>query len=89
MSYRLTWFELQVAPMEYRFAIIPKQPILVGSIGENKATILLRYDVDPKSYDKTVESIDKLIKELGIMQLQQVALPGLWWETFENGRLEA
>ena len=39
--YRLVWFELQIAPATYRFAIMPEQPILIGYEGDNGDTIVL------------------------------------------------
>ncbi len=31
---QLIWFELQITPFAFRFAILPKQPILIGFIGK-------------------------------------------------------
>lgn len=72
LSYRLTWFELQISPVEYRFAIIPKQPILIGPLGENESIILVRHEIDPVGYDKTVEKMDKVIQELKVLELPQI-----------------
>lgn len=70
--YRLVWFELQIAPASYRFAIIPEQPILIGYEGQNGeegATILIPYDHAPEVYERTVEMVDDIVKKCGIMEL--------------------
>ncbi len=70
--YRLVWFELQIAPDSFRFAILPEQPILIGYEGENgeKGVIMLiRYDHVPDVYERTVEKVDHLVKKCGIMEL--------------------
>jgi hypothetical protein len=72
VTYRLVWFELQVAPFSYRFAIMPEQPILIGYEGENGekgATMLIRYDHVPAVYDRTVEKISDLVQKSGVMKL--------------------
>ncbi len=72
ITYRLVWFELQVAPFTYRFAIMPEQPILIGLEGENGeqgATMLIRYDHVPEVYEQTVERVDALVQEHGILSL--------------------
>jgi biopolymer transport protein ExbD len=71
--YRLVWFELQVAPLSYRFAIIPEQPILIGfegEDGEKGATMLIRYEHVPNVYERTVERVDNLVKKSGILTLR-------------------
>ena len=70
--YRLVWFELQVAPASYRFAIMPKQPILIGyegEDGEKGATMLIRYEHVPDVFERTVEKVDGLVKKSGILGL--------------------
>jgi hypothetical protein len=70
--YRLVWFELQVAPASYRFAIMPEQPILIGyegEDGEKGATMLIRYEHVPDVYERTVEKVDGLVKGSGILKL--------------------
>lgn len=70
--YRLVWFELEIAPASYRFAIIPEQPILIGyenENGENGATMLIRYENVPDVYERTVEIVDALVKKSGILRL--------------------
>jgi hypothetical protein len=69
--HRLSWFELQVAPFDYRFAIIPNQPILIGSVGEEKATLLLRYEQDPLTFDKIIEQIDSILSKNKIENMIQ------------------
>lgn len=72
VTYRLQWFELQVNPMVYRFAIMPEQPILIGLPGENgeKGSVLLvRYDQAPETYTKIVESIDTLVRQHKLLSL--------------------
>ena len=72
VHYPLTWFELQVAPSAYRFAILPKQPILIGFKGENGdkgATLLLSYDDVPEVYEKTVEKVDAIVQNSGLLSL--------------------
>lgn len=72
--YRLVWFELQIAPASYRFAIMPDQPILIGYEGENGekgATMLIRYEHVPDVYERTVEKVSALIKKSGILNLPQ------------------
>lgn len=72
MTYRLIWFEIQIAPFAYRFAILPEQPILIGLEGENGekgVTMLIRYDHAPAVFDKTVEQVDALIMQCGLMEL--------------------
>jgi hypothetical protein len=71
--YRLVWFELQIAPAFYRFAIIPEQPILIGCEGENGekgATMLIRYEHVPDVYERTVERVDTLVRKSGVMGLR-------------------
>jgi hypothetical protein len=41
----IVWFELQIAPLEFRFAVLPGQPILFGS--SDTATWLLRAKENP------------------------------------------
>lgn len=70
--HRLVWFELQIAPASYRFAIMPEQPILIGYEGENGtkgATMLIRYEHVPNVYERTVERVDALVRKSGIMGL--------------------
>jgi hypothetical protein len=70
--YRLVWFELQIAPASYRFAIMPEQPILIGYEGENGekgATMLIRYEHVPDVFERTVEVVDGLVKKSGILSL--------------------
>ncbi len=79
VTYRLIWFEIQIAPFAYRFAILPEQPILIGLEGENGEkglTMLIRYDHAPQVFDKTVEQVDALIKQCGILGLP-LTNPGL------------
>lgn len=70
--YRLVWFELQIAPASYRFAIMPEQPILIGYEGENGekgATMLIRYEHVPDVFERTVEKVDGLVNKSGILSL--------------------
>lgn len=70
--YRLVWFELQIAPASYRFAIMPEQPILIGyegEDGEKGATMLIRYEHVPDVYERTVEQVDTLVRRSGILDL--------------------
>jgi hypothetical protein len=70
--HRLVWFELQIAPASYRFAIMPEQPILIGYEGENGekgATMLIRYEHVPDVFERTVERVDALVRRSGIMGL--------------------
>jgi hypothetical protein len=72
VTYRLVWFELQIAPASYRFAIMPEQPILIGYEGENNekgATMLIRYEHVPDVFERTVERVDELVKKSGILGL--------------------
>jgi hypothetical protein len=72
LTHRLTWFELQISPHSYRFAIVPKRPILIGLAGDNDSpafTSLIRYDRTPDVFEKTVEQVDALIKRANIMGL--------------------
>jgi hypothetical protein len=66
---RLTWFELQISPFEYRFAIIPQQPILISGIGPENATLLLRHESDPDGYNRTVESVAAILMDLKIITM--------------------
>ena len=84
--YRLVWFELQIAPASYRFAIMPEQPILIGyegEDGEKGATMLIRYEHVPDVYERTVEQVDSLVKRSGLLNLppenpaQAFADPGM------------
>lgn len=73
--YRLVWFELQIAPSSYRFAIIPEQPILIGfegESGEKGATMLIRYEHVPDLYEKIVEKVDNLVKKNRILSITPV-----------------
>lgn len=70
--YRLLWFEIQVTPFTFRFAILPEQPILIGYEGENGEkgkTMLIRYEHVPDVYESTVERVDVLVKESGVLEL--------------------
>jgi hypothetical protein len=70
--HRLVWFELQIAPASYRFAIMPEQPMLIGYEGENGekgATMLIRYEHVPDVFERTVERVDALVRKSGIMGL--------------------
>jgi hypothetical protein len=70
--YRLVWFELQIAPATYRFAILPEQPILIGLEGENGekgVTMLIRYDHVPEVYERIVERISDLVQKSKVMEL--------------------
>ena len=70
--HRLVWFELQIAPASYRFAIMPEQPILIGYEGENGekgATMLIRYENAPDVFERSVERVDALVRKSGIMGL--------------------
>jgi hypothetical protein len=70
--YRVVWFELQIAPASYRFAIMPEQPILIGYEGENGekgATMLIRYDHVPEVFNRTVEKVNDLVKNCKIFDL--------------------
>jgi len=70
--HRLVWFELQIAPASYRFAIMPEQPILIGYEGENGekgATMLIRYEHVPDVFERTVERVDALVRKSGIVGL--------------------
>lgn len=72
VTHRLVWFELQVMPAAYRFAIVPRQPILVGleGTGEEKGvTLLIRYDHAPQLFNQTVERVDSLLAASGIATL--------------------
>jgi hypothetical protein len=87
VTYRLIWFELQEAPFSYRFAIIPEQPILIGfegEKGEKGATMLIRYDHVPELYERTVESVSKLVQKSGVMELT----PKNPQSAFDDGTLE-
>lgn len=70
--FRLVWFELEIAPASYRFAIMPEQPILIsreGENGENGALMLIRYEHVPDVYDRTVEKVDALVRKSGVLNL--------------------
>jgi len=70
--YRLVWFELEIAPASFRFAIIPEQPILIayeGEKAEKGALMLIRYEHVPDVYDRTVEKVDALVRKSGILSL--------------------
>ncbi len=66
----LEWFELQVAPCIYRFAIVPDQPILMG-LGpdeqDNGATMLIRHDRTPALYQQVVDKVSSCVEVCGIM----------------------
>lgn len=69
----ITWFEIQETPNIYRFAIIPKQPILIGFKGEDgKAgkTILLSKSKNSKLYKEVKEKIEMLISKHKLMTLE-------------------
>lgn len=75
LIYRLVWFELQVAPASYRFAIMPDQPILVGYEGENGeegATMLINYEQVPEIFEQTIENVDALIKKNNMLSLPPI-----------------
>ena len=72
---RLVWFEIQITPFTYRFAIIPEQPIVIGYEGDevnDGATMLIRYDHVPEVYEKTVEEVARLVKESGALTLKPI-----------------
>lgn len=83
--YRLVWFELQIAPSSYRFAIIPEQPILIGGDYDKKgATMLIRYEHVPEVYERTVERLDIIVRKSGILNLQ-LSNPD---QSFEDSAME-
>lgn len=75
-TYRLVWFELQIAPAAYRFAIMPQQPILIGlegEAGQKGAVLLIRYDHAPEIYERTVEQIAALVTKHRVLSWQPPA----------------
>lgn len=70
--YRLVWFELQITPDTYRFAILPEQPILIGledGAGDKGATMLIRYEHVPEVYEKIVEKVDSILRKHKVLSL--------------------
>jgi hypothetical protein len=86
--YRLVWFELQVAPSSYRFAIMPEQPILImfeGENGQEGAVMLIRYDHAPEAYEQTVERVDSIVKRSGVLNLRPLNPD----QAFEDAAMES
>jgi len=62
---RLVWFELQVCPHEFRFAVLPGQPVLFGyrPEGQHKGrTILLPYAGNEELADSLIASLESLVR---------------------------
>jgi hypothetical protein len=60
----LVWFELQVCPHEFRFALVPRQPVLFGyrpDNGERGRTILVPYAGNEELVDSLIASLDSLV----------------------------
>jgi hypothetical protein len=64
ITYRLEWFELQVCPLEFRLAVIPEQPTLIGFGGEGEEgeTALIPYEENAAAVDRLIESLDALVR---------------------------
>lgn len=61
---RLVWFELQVCPFEFRLAVIPGQPVLIGFAGggqEQGETTLMPYERNRGAVDALVNALDAAI----------------------------
>jgi hypothetical protein len=72
LTYRLTWFELQIDPFVYRFAYSPGHPLFIslsGKNGEKGSVLLVRQDHVPEVYDQTIERLNALIRASGVLQL--------------------
>lgn len=62
---RLVWFELEVCPQRFRFAVMPGQPVLFGcepDEGEEGKTILVPYEGNEELVDSVIESLDGLVR---------------------------
>lgn len=71
---KLIWFELELCPHQFRFAIIPDQPILIGFSGEyfgrdKGAVLLVRKEEVPEMFEDIIVKTDKLLKKYKIIDL--------------------
>jgi hypothetical protein len=74
--FRLVWFELQVCPFEFRLAIIPGQPVLIGygsGNGEEGQTALMPYEGNEKTVDWLIDSLDARIRTNRIFETPPLA----------------
>lgn len=61
---QLVWFELQVCPFEFRLAVIPGQPVLIGFAGSGQQqgeTTLMPYDRNRGAVNALVNALDAAI----------------------------
>jgi hypothetical protein len=65
--YRLTWFELEVCPQEFRFAVVPGQPVLIGV---DNAVALVQYEGNEATYERIVDSLDELVQRWQIFETE-------------------
>jgi len=82
----LEWFELQICPYDFRFAVLPQQPILIGWQRENSDDNLLwlmsREDY-PDAFRSIINSLDSLIKSSRVLETE----PHEPETTFEEGAM--
>ena len=76
MNARLTWFELQLCPLQFRLAILPGQRALIGFSpveGSEDCTALMPYAGNEAAVDGLLAALDGAIRKNRIFETEQRA----------------
>jgi hypothetical protein len=66
---KLEWFELEVRPSGFRFAVVPDQAILFGKeLGDKKTGGIWLVPRDDRNADSIIQTLDSLIRSHHIME---------------------